>query len=47
MGELSSEEEETEMEGEQIEKEEDKEDKEEECDAEIVPFITQKEDLQR
>ena len=43
MGELSSEEKEGKMEGEQIEKEED----EEEEDPEIVPFITQIENRQR
>ena len=37
------------MEGELIEKEEDEEEEEEEeeCDPEVVPFITQKENLQR
>ena len=45
MGELSSEEKEGKMEGEQIEKEEDEE--EEEFDPEVVPFITQIENLQR
>ena len=48
VGQLSTEEEEAEIEGEQIEEGEwDKEEEKEECDADIVPFITQIENLQR